>query len=138
MSEQFERDRTVRVRFVVGWVNEVARFLLEIAVVAALGWWGWSTPDATVLSVAMVVLLPLAVLVVWALFGAPRRSMFPENRWIPVGLLWFLTALAGLALVDLGHPSLAVVLVVLVVVNDVLIQLGVHTPHRPTPGPTVR
>jgi len=116
----------------LGAVNETLRFLLEIAIVVVIGWWGWAMPSSTWVSVVLVVALPLAVCVVWGLFGAPRRSMFPDSRWLPSALIWFLGALAALALLDLGHPVLAAVLAALVVVTDLGVQAGVHTPYRPT------
>lgn len=118
----------------LGVVNETLRFLCEVAVVVVLGWWGWATPPETWLRVVLVLALPLAACVVWALLGVPRRSMFVGNRWLPSFVIWFLGALASLALWDLGHPAAAAVLAALVVVTDVGVQAGVHTPFRPGPG----
>jgi uncharacterized membrane protein len=116
----------------LGAVNETLRFVCEVALVAVAGWWGWATPNETWVSVVLVVALPLAVVVVWGMFGAPRRPMYPHSRWLPTFVLLFLTALAVLALIDLGQPELAAVLAVLVVVTDIGVQLGVHTSFRPT------
>lgn len=120
----------------LGAVNETLRFVCELALIGVAGWWGWSMPETTWVSVVLVLALPVAVMVVWGMFGAPRRPMYPHSRWLPTAVLLFLTALAVLALIDLGHPVLATVLAVLVVVTDVGIQLGVHTRLRPTPPPT--
>lgn len=117
----------------LGVLNDTVRFLAEIAIVVVFGWWGWAAPDAIWASVLLVVALPVAVCVVWALFGAPRRSMYRDSRWLPTVVLAFLTVLAVLALIDLGRPTAAIVLAVVVVVTDIGVQLGL-SPFRPAAG----
>jgi hypothetical protein len=117
----------------LGVLNDLVRFVAELAIVVVFGWWGWSFPEPALLRVLLAVALPLAVCVVWALFGAPRRSMYRDSRWLPTAVLTFLTALAVLALLDLGRPLLAAVLAAVVVVTEIGVQLGL-SPDRSGPG----
>jgi uncharacterized protein DUF2568 len=48
------------------------QFLLELAVLAGLGYWGSSVGGSTAVRVALAVGAPLTAAVVWALLGAPR------------------------------------------------------------------
>ena len=52
-----------------------ARFLLELAALGALGWWGVRTGDALVAKVALGAGAPLVAAVVWGTFVAPNASI---------------------------------------------------------------
>ena len=91
------------------------KFGLELASLAAFGFWGASKaggPQAVVLTVAA----PAAAATVWGVFAAPRakrRLAMPRRAVLELGVF----GLACGALVDSGRPTLAFVLGAVAIVN---------------------
>jgi hypothetical protein len=76
--------------------NEALAFLLELAMLAGLTWWG-ATQDGSVISrVLLAVAAPLAAAIVWGLFAAPRaRFRMPVAGVLVVkAVVFVVTALA--------------------------------------------
>jgi len=100
---------------VVSGANLGVKFGLELASLAAFGYWGASSvegPGAVVLAVAA----PAAAATVWGLFAAPRarrRLAMPERGVLELGVF----GLACAALAESGRGTLAAVLGGVVVVN---------------------
>jgi hypothetical protein len=108
-------------------LNLGIRFLLEIAMLVALGWVGGEIGQSSVVSVLLAIASPLLAAVLWGMFiapKAPRRLTDPAK--LVVELVLFAAAAVGLALV--GHPVLAAVLAVLFVVNAAVLRLA-HAEH---------
>jgi hypothetical protein len=55
--------------------NLALRFLLELAALAALGYWGATVDADTAARVALGVGLPLAAALFWGMFVAPRARV---------------------------------------------------------------
>jgi Protein of unknown function (DUF2568) len=88
------------------WINETIAFLLEVAALAALGWWGAKTGTGLALSVALAVGAPLLVAIVWGLFAAPKaRIRLPMAGVLAVKTLVF--GCAAAAVYALGWRVLA-------------------------------
>lgn len=90
-----------RVGATMGRANLVLRFLLELAALAALAAWGWQTGSGPAAAVALAVLTPLTVGLLWAACVSPKaplRLSAPVRLAIELGLF----ALAGLALLQAG------------------------------------
>ena len=107
---QAARENLTGVSFVVA-ANLVLRFVLELAALAAVGYWGWDA-GGPLLAIAAVA----AVAVVWGLFLAPKRRFdlaAPIRFAVELGV-WIA---AGAALYATGHTALAVAFVVLAVVS---------------------
>ena len=99
--------------------NLALKFLLELCAFAALAWAGARLFDG-VWSVVAAVLLPLAAVVVWGLWCAPRSSRrLPTRARIPLELGVF--AVAAVLLGLSGLPVVAVVLAAVMAVNAVLL-----------------
>lgn len=101
-------------------VNQVARLLLQLAALLALGWWGASHGPGQVGAVVLGVGIPLVALIVWLLYAAPgsRAPTSPLARLaIELGIL----LLAVLAIAAQGHLLLAWLFTAAVVVNGVLL-----------------
>ncbi|MCO5996050.1 YrdB family protein [Actinoallomurus rhizosphaericola] len=97
-------------------VNEGLAFLLELAALAVLAWWGAEAGDGVVLSVVLAVILPLVAAVVWGLFAAPRaRIRLPLAGVLVVKVIVFGAAVA--ALYALHHGRSALVCAVIVILN---------------------
>lgn len=107
--------------------NLGVRFLLELAMLVALGWVGGEIGSSWVVRVLLAVAFPLLAAVVWGMFiapKAPRRLADPAKLLVEVVL--FAAAVVGLAVV--GHPVLAAVLAVVFAVNVAVLRLA-HADH---------
>ncbi len=106
------------------------RFLIELAALFALGYWGW-TQHTGALRVTLTIIVPLLAAAAWAIFRVPGR---PADAPIPVpGLVrLLLEALyfggAIWALYASGRPTWGLILAIVVIVHyvasyDYIIQL---------------
>jgi hypothetical protein len=101
--------------------NLLLKFLLELCAFAAPAYAGVVLFDGAA-AVAVAVLLPLAAIVAWGRWAAPRSShRLPRRARIPFELGVFALAAAGLVLSR--APVLATVFAVAVVVNAVLLTV---------------
>ena len=100
-------------------INLTVRFLLEIAMLLVLGWWGWHLTEPWVRYIAAPG-LPLAAATLWGIFRIPNDPK-PAPVEIPgiVRLLLesVLFGSAACALYDLGHTTLSIVMAVIVVIH---------------------
>jgi hypothetical protein len=102
-------------------VNLGIRFLLELAMLVALGWVGGEIGSSWPVSVLLAIALPVLAAVVWGMFiapKAPRRLTDPAK--LAVELVLFAAAAMGLAIV--GHLVLAAVLAVAFVINTAVLR----------------
>jgi hypothetical protein len=105
----------------VGGANLALKFLLELAAIAALAYWGATSTDG-VLAVLLAILAPALFIVLWARFAAPRSDhRLPARSRVPFELGLF--ALAAVALAVARAPVLAAAFAVLVVVNAALLTV---------------
>jgi hypothetical protein len=99
--------------------NEAVAFLIELAALAALAWWGFTTGNKTPVHVALGLGLPLIAVVMWALFAAPKsRIKTPMAGALAVKALVF--GGAAIALWEVGHEGLAITFAVIAVVNTTI------------------
>ncbi len=86
----------------------VLRFLLELAMLAALAVWGFTVGGGTVTKIVLGVGAPLAAAIVWGLFIAPKatRRLDDPARFTLELFLWMA---GGLALLAAGHPGWALI-----------------------------
>lgn len=100
--------------------NLALAFFLELGVLAALGYWGFTTGQETLAKIGLGLGVPALAIVVWALFGAPTAM------WRLDGILRVLLHLVffgggALALFTAGQRVPALVFALLFVLNEVLI-----------------
>jgi hypothetical protein len=90
------------------------RFALELAMLAALAWWGWTVNPV------LAVVLPLAAAVVWGLFVAPKaRVPVPRAAWYAIQIVLF--AAAALALGSAWTVAAGIAFAVVVAANLVML-----------------
>jgi Protein of unknown function (DUF2568) len=90
------------------------RFLLELAMLVGLGWWG-----GHVVGWWAAVLLPVAAALVWGAFLSPKaRWTIPRPARLVLELVLFALAAAGYY--GAGQSSIAVVFAVAVAVSEVV------------------
>jgi Protein of unknown function (DUF2568) len=98
--------------------NLVVRFLLELAALAAVGYWGFSSHSG-VTQWVLGLGAPVAVAAVWGLFVSPKAKVdLPRPAAFAIELLVW--AAAALALAASGQPALAIVFAILALVSGTL------------------
>lgn len=96
------------------------RFLLELAALAAVGYWGYRAGDSGPARIALAVGTPLAVAIVWGTFLSPKASVsLPGALTVTLQLAVF--AVAALALARTGHGSAGATFGGIAIVNAALL-----------------
>ncbi|MEU8690126.1 YrdB family protein [Streptomyces sp. NPDC048665] len=113
--------------------NELLAFLLELAALACLSWWGFTVGDDALLHVLLGLGTPVAAVALWALFAAPRARLRPR---LPLVLAVKALVLGGgaAALYGVGHPVGAVAMAVVVTANTAVAELFRRRPTFPQTG----
>jgi hypothetical protein len=103
------------------------RFVLEVAGVAALVWWGIKVGTDDISRAGLAILAGGALIVLWAFVVAPkaRNPLSPMTRWL-IGTV--LLMVAAVALWTVGPQELAYLYAALVAI-DTIILLWIDT-HR--------
>ncbi|MFI5798643.1 YrdB family protein [Streptomyces sp. NPDC051677] len=96
--------------------NEAVAFLLELAALGFLGWWGVGAGHEGVVRILLGVGTPLLAVVVWGLFAAPRARRRPRLLLVLVVKALVLGGGAA-ALYGVGHPVAAAAMAVVTVAN---------------------
>ncbi len=101
-------------------INLLLRFLLELCILAALGYWGFQTGQQTIAKIGLGIGAPLLAAAVWGIFLAPASSRRLREPWRSIlELVVFGSAIA--ALYSTGQRSLAVAFGLIYVINKVLL-----------------
>jgi hypothetical protein len=100
-------------------LNLAVRFLLELCLLAATGYWGFKTQSTWPMKILLGVGLPVVLAVLWGLFVAPRavRPLHgPAHFVLELGLL----SLGGAALFAADRPALGWAFTIALVVSTIL------------------
>ena len=106
-------------------LNLAVRFILEIAVLVAIGYWGWTQHDGFV-RYLLAIGGPILAAVLWGTFAVPDDPSRSGKAPVPVpGILRLalelaIFAFATWALYDAGSGLLALLLAAIVVVHYAL------------------
>jgi len=103
-------------------VNLALRFALELCLLGALGFWGFSLGGGWPIRLTAGLGAPLLAAVVWGLFVAPKAAYLLADPWRFV-LEFVLFALGAGALYLAARPSLAIALFLLFLLNRVLMMI---------------
>ena len=109
-------------------VNLAIRFLLELAGLGAVAYWGYQTPSSQAGRIALAVAAPVAIGFVWARVAAPRASnSLGQRTRMVVGSVVLIAC--DLALLTVGQVRLGIVLAAAVTLNTlILLALGAPEP----------
>ncbi len=100
--------------------NLALRFVLELAALAAVAWWGWEVGGSTAARLALAVVFPLAVAFVWGMFIAPKaRVKVPRPVWLALQIAIFVVAAHALTVV--WSPWVGIALLLVFVANLLLL-----------------
>jgi uncharacterized protein DUF2568 len=98
-------------------VNLGVAFFLELGVLAALGYWGFTTGQTTLFKVILGLGAPAAAILVWAIFGAPKSSTQLQGAaYLALQVIFF--GAGALALVVAGQRGLGIAFALIAVVNS--------------------
>ncbi|MGW2938344.1 YrdB family protein [Streptomyces sp. NPDC001156] len=113
--------------------NELLAFLLELAALACLSWWGFAVGDDEALRILLGVGTPLLAVVLWSLFAAPKARLRPP---LPLVLAVKAVVLGGGAAAVYGvrHPVAAVAMAVIVVANTAVAEIFRRRPPTSRTG----
>ncbi|MEV7399341.1 YrdB family protein [Streptomyces sp. NPDC091267] len=126
-----ERADAAAIRSLTGrpwWgANELLAFVLELAALACLCWWGSTAGDGLAVHLLLGIGLPAVAIALWGTFAAPRARI----RLPLAGVLVVKAVVLGggaFGLYQVGHPVAAVVLAVVMVLNTALAEIFRHRP----------
>ncbi len=100
-------------------INLAVRFLLEIAGLIAIGYWGWHQGEGF-LSIVFAIGLPVIAAALWGTFAVPNDPSRSGKAPVPIpGILRLVLeaaffGFATWALYDVGTPLLGLILVIVV------------------------
>jgi hypothetical protein len=100
-------------------LNLLIRFLLELGLLAAVGYWGFKTQANWPLKVLFGIGLPILVAVLWGSFIAPK-AIYPLSGVSHLTLELFLLASGAIALFASGRPTLGWAYTSVLLVNKIL------------------
>jgi hypothetical protein len=107
---------------VIKALNLALRFVLELCLLVALGYWGFRLDGGWPLRLVAGLGAPLMAGVVWGAFVAPRARRRLAEPW-RFALEMVLFGLGAAALWGAGRPALALLLIVIFLPNRLLVTL---------------
>ncbi len=99
--------------------NVVLRFLLELCILVALGYWGFQTGKGLLPKIGLGIGAPLGAAVVWGLVGAPSSPWQLHDPWHLI-LEVILFGGAAVALFAAGQRVLGLGFLLIFVINRAL------------------
>src|SRR3954451_13717807 len=103
-------------------INLGLAFVLELVMIAALGYWGFQASDNILIRLLLGIGAPLIAILIWAKYNAPKSATRLQG-WRRTVLELAIFAVAAVALVAAGQPGLAVAFMVIVIINQVLMYI---------------
>ncbi len=101
-------------------LNLAVRFLLELCMLAAVGYWGFKTQSGWAMRIILGIGLPILLVVIWSLFVAPKAA-YPLCGIPPMVLSLILLGSGALALFASGRADLGWIYAIILIVNQVLL-----------------
>jgi hypothetical protein len=99
--------------------NEGLAFLLELAAIGVLAWWGFTTGGNVLVNVVLGLGTPVAAMVLWGMFAAPKARFKVALPYVL--LVKALVFGAGaLALYGVDRPAWAIAFAVVAFLNTAL------------------
>ncbi|WP_254715702.1 YrdB family protein [Actinomadura sp. NAK00032] len=115
-------------------LNEGLAFVLEVAAIVALAWWGFTTGGNVVVNIILGIGTPVAAMVLWGLFAAPRARFKVALPFVLLVKAIVFSA-GALAFYGVDHATVAVVFAVIAVLNTALATLDREAHFRAAADP---
>jgi hypothetical protein len=100
-------------------INTIASFFIEIAMLVALALAGYQLSDAKWLQIIYAIALPLFVIILWAIWAAPKSASRLPRPALTIFKLALYAVTAAL-LYKAGYHSFAIVFAILAYINEFL------------------
>jgi len=98
------------------------RFLLELCMYAAVGYWGFTTQPSWVLKILLGIGLPVLMAVLWGTFLAPKATRpLSGASFLTLELILFSTG--ATALFASGKPTLGWIYIIVLTINKILLTV---------------
>jgi hypothetical protein len=103
-------------------INLALTFLLELALLAAFGFWGFQSGGSTLMKILLGIGIPLLVAVIWGIFMAPNAARrLQGGAYLALKIVLF--GLGVAALIAAGRTTPGVVFAVVVAINTILLSI---------------
>lgn len=100
-------------------LNLGVRFLLELCLLAAVGYWGFKTQSSWPMRILFGIGLPILIAILWGMFVSPK-AMYALSGASHLTLELVLLASGSLALFASGKPTLGWAYTIVLAVNKIL------------------
>lgn len=101
-------------------LNLAVRFLLELCMLAAVGFWGFKSQDSWLMKILLGIGLPVLIATLWGMFLAPKATRpLSGASFLTLELILFSTG--ALSLFASGKPTLGWIYTITLVVNKILL-----------------
>ena len=93
-------------------------FLLELVMLFSLGYYGYHSSANKILNITLAIALPLIVIIIWAIFAAPKanyRITFPSRIFFELALF----LLSAFLLYIAGKPSWATTFATIAIITEI-------------------
>ena len=107
---------------VLKMLNLLVRFLLELCMLAMVGYWRFKTQSGWTMKILLGIGLPVLIAVLWGLFLAPRAA-YPLRDASYLTLELILFASGAVALFASGKPTLGWAYTIILMINKILLVL---------------
>ena len=101
-------------------LNLLVRFLLELCMLAAVGYWGFKTQSGWPMKILLGIGLPVLIAVIWGLFVAPKAT-YPLSGVPRLLLELILLGSGAVALFVSGKANLGWIYLAVLLINEVLL-----------------
>lgn len=103
-------------------LNLLVRFLLELCMLAAVGYWGFKAGSGWAMKIILGIGLPILIAVLWGLFIAPK-AIYPLSGISYLALELILLGSGAVALFASGRSDLGWIYIIILVVNKILMPV---------------
>ncbi|OTN88907.1 hypothetical protein A5819_001399 [Enterococcus sp. 7E2_DIV0204] len=105
--------------YLIKYTNIAIAFLIEVAAIFILGYWGFTLQSSKIIRVTVVLLAPILMIIIWSIWCAPSSNYRLEGLWLVI-LKCLLFGIVACCLFTMKQSSIAIIFVTIVAINLVL------------------
>ncbi|PKO14323.1 MAG: hypothetical protein CVU39_14900 [Chloroflexi bacterium HGW-Chloroflexi-10] len=108
------------------WLNLLVRFILEICMLIAIGYWGVVTGNTVLIKILLGVLGPVVYATIWGFWMAPKAKRRLKGVWF-LGVELVLFGSAIMVLYATGQNQIALIFALVYLLNRLLLTFWKQT-----------